>query len=97
MLIFKQFLLCLAYTIVEVLYLATSGPLEEKYLFYRVRHLVRDYLKKCSSVLSISVIRSKSCELLISDKLSPKVLISSSGAYEAFKKGCTTVCKGQEV
>ena len=54
-------------------------------------------MKKCSSVLGQSVIVSKSADLLISDKLSPDVLINPSGAYEAFKKGCTTVCKGQEI
>ena len=77
--------------------LATSGPLEGKYLFFRFRRLLLDYLKKCSSVLGYSYIVFKEAELLISDKLSPEVLISPSGGYEAFKKDCTTVCSGQLV
>ena len=40
----------------EFLALATSGPLEGKYLFIRARHLLTYYLKKCSSVLGYSYI-----------------------------------------
>ena len=83
--------------IVENLSLATSGPLEGKYVFFRTRHQLRDYLKTCSSVLGYSYVTSKTAELLISDKLSPEVLINPKGAYEAFKKGCTTICKGQGI
>ena len=83
-----------AYVIVDQLNLATSGSLEGKYIFVRTITLLRDYLKRCSSVLGQSYKGGKSYELLISDKLSPDVLINPSGAYEAFKKGCTTVCKG---
>ena len=92
----SSLIIYLADTIFESLLLATSGPLEGKYMYYKVRHIVGEYFKKCSSVLGLSVIAGP-CELLISDKLNPEVLINPSGAYEAFKKGCTTVCKGQEV
>ena len=77
--------------------MATSGPLEGKFIFIRAKHLAADYLKKCSSVLGLSAIVSKSCDLLISDKLNPEDLINPNGAYEAFKKGCTTICKGQKI
>ena len=81
----------------ESISLVINGPLEGKYVLLRFKDLVQDYLKKCSSVLGISAIISRNIELLISDKLSPEVLISPNGAYEAFKKGFTTVCKGLEV
>ena len=77
--------------------LATSGPLEGKYIYLRSKQLLRNYMKKCSSVLGLSVIVAKSYELLISDKLSAEVLINPSGAYEAFKKVCNTVCRGYSV
>ena len=85
----------LANVITDGLTLATSGPLEGKYLFFRSRHLLRDYLKKCSSVLGYFYITYKSLELLICDKLSPEALINSRGAYEALKndKRCTA-CQG---
>ena len=85
----------LANVITENLDLATSGPLEGKYLFLRTRHILRDYLKKCSSVLGYSYVTYKSIELLICDKLSPKALINPSGTYEALKKEkrCT-LCQG---
>ena len=72
---------------------ATSGPLQGKYVLFHIKLNVRDYVKKCSSVLGLSAIVTKMAELLISDNLSPDVLISNN-PYEAFKKGCTTICKG---
>ena len=79
------------------MYLATRGPLEGKFIFARVRHYLQDYLKKCSSVLGQSLIVSTFAELLISDKLSPEVLIRSPNrVFEAFRRIATTFCKGQE-
>ena len=96
MLNLQDHLIYLADVISDNIYLATSGPLEGKFIYTRNRHLLRDYLKTCSSVLGLSVIVSKSYDFFINDKLSPEVLISNN-PYEAFKKGCTTVCKGQSV
>ena len=85
----------LAHQIEDFLVLATSGPLEGKYLYFKFRLLVEDYAKKCSSVLGISYIKTK-YELLISDNLSPDVLISDN-PFEALRKGSTTLCKGSSV
>ena len=84
--------------IVEALSLATSGPLEGRFLLFRPRHPNRDYLKKCSSVLGYSYILIKNLELLICDKLSPEPLINPKGTYEALLKDkrCT-LCKGSAV
>lgn len=71
-----------------------SSPLEDKFIFLRVKH-PRDTPIKCSgSILANSVIVSKGFELLISDKLRPEVLISPSGAYEFLKNRTNTFCKG---
>ena len=62
--------------------LATSGPLEGRYVFFRSRHLIPNYFKKCSSVLGSSYITPISDELLICDKLSPEALINPKGTYD---------------
>ena len=87
-----------ANVITNDLHLATSGPLEGKYLFFRYRYIVWDYLKKCSSVLGYSYISVKDLEIVICDKLSPAALINPTGTYEALikDKHCT-VCKGTSV
>ncbi len=80
--------------IVERLSLVLTGPLQGKYIYKRDVHTARNFLKACSSVLGQSYITTKSFQLLISDNLDPSVLLSNTGAFEAFKKGCTTVCTG---
>ena len=86
----------IANVITEGLNLATSGPLEGRYLFFRIHRLLWHYLKKCSSVLGYSYIMTKSYELFICDKLSPEHLINSMGTYEALKndKMRCTMCQG---
>ena len=91
----SSFHLYLAHIIYYFLVLATSGPIKGKYLFFKFRDLSIDYLKKCSSVLGQSYVPTE-YEALISDKLSPDVMISGN-PFEAFRKGCTTVCKGKTV
>ena len=46
----------IANVITYFLNLATSGPLEGRYLLFRSHYTIRDYLKKCSSVLGYSYI-----------------------------------------
>jgi hypothetical protein len=84
-----------AYTQVEALSLATTGPLQGKYVYEKVIHLALAYLSRFSSVLGYSYVTSKAANLLISDTLDLGVLIAPTGAYEAFKRGCNTQCRGR--
>jgi len=83
-----------AYQQSERLYFVNGGPLQGKYLYLKTIYLHYAYLKKCSSVLGYSYVTSKSAVMLINDKLDINVLISPTGGYEVFKKGCTTICNG---
>ena len=87
----------IAYTQEDTLSLVTTGPLQGKYVYTKVIRLVEDYLKKRSSVLGYSYVTSKSSQLLINNNLDINVLISPTGGYEAFKKGCHTICNGRQV
>ncbi|CAG2170659.1 unnamed protein product, partial [Oppiella nova] len=78
----------------EALYLALSGPVEGKYVYERVVHLDEVHLSRCSSVLGYSYVTASSATLLISDSLDLSVLIAPTGAFDAFRTGCTTVCDG---
>ena len=86
-----------AYTQEDTLSLVTTGPLQGKYVYVKVIRLVEDYLKKRSSVLGYSYVTSKSAQLLINNNLDINVLISPTGGYESFKKGCNTICNGRQV
>ena len=48
----------------------------------------------CSSVLGYSYVKAITAILMIFDILDMNTLISPNGAFEAFKKGCTTICHG---
>ena len=76
--------------------MVTSGSLQGQFVYKKGRHLLRNYLKKCSSVLGYSYIYSDETQLLISDKLDPNVFLSATGGYEPFKMISHTVCKGSQ-
>ncbi|XP_054162177.1 uncharacterized protein LOC128960130 [Oppia nitens] len=83
-----------AFAQLETLWVAIAGPLEGKYLYEKTIILLQDYIKKRSSVLGYSYVTTKSSSLLINERLELQVLISPTGGYEVFKKGCTTICRG---
>ena len=80
---------------VETLWLATSGALAGRFIYQKIIHLSAAYLKKCSSILGYSYVASRSAVLLISQNLNLNVFLSPSGAFEAFKKYWTTICRGK--
>jgi len=84
-----------AYHQVEYLWLVISGPLQGKYVYHKYIILVLDYLKRYSSVLGYSYVTTKSASLLVNDRLDLSVLINPTGAYEVFRKGCNTQCRGR--
>ena len=81
----------------EPLYLATSGSLEGKFIYLKALFTQVAYLKKCSSILGYSYVRTSSDTLMIADKLDMNVLLSPTGAFEAFKRQASTICLGKAV
>ncbi|CAG2107488.1 unnamed protein product, partial [Medioppia subpectinata] len=85
-----------AYNQLENLYLVKSGcgPLQGKYVYLKSIVLQDVYLKVLSSQLGLGYTTTNTAVLLISDILNLNVFVSPVGAYDQFRKGCTTVCKG---
>ncbi|CAG2169238.1 unnamed protein product [Oppiella nova] len=84
-----------AYSQGEVLWLSLDGSLEGKYVYQKLVYLDLKYLSICSSILGYDYVTTQSATLVISDRLDLNVLIAPTGAFDEFRRGGTTVCRGK--
>ena len=83
-----------ALTKAEAIFFAVYGPLQGKYIYFKLIFISELFLKKCSSVLGYSYVTTQVAEMLIADNLDVNVLLAPKDAIEVFKKGSKTYCRG---